>query len=178
MEINMSIELLNYAVNAIVDAIGSGKALSVLGFPQQPGYPDGVNDYQNRLHLGAFVQSHERDSEEDARKLAVSIINNGEKFLKEHRMERLRQARTTFNAAIILVSVGTVVILGGVVLLYCQRLGAGALTSAAGIVSNIMSALLFKLNKDANDRLDKATASMATLKSIRQILEISTPTTK
>ncbi len=67
--------------------------------------------------------------------------------------ERLRQARYSFNLALIATGVSACVGLAGAGLLLSGKLPEGAVTAAGGLAS---SACCIRLAKDANDRLDKA----------------------
>ncbi len=71
--------------------------------------------------------------------------------------ERLRQAHVSFNAALALSTAGVVIVLVGVVNIYVGNIPEGAVTTAAGAISGLISAPLFKIHKDANDRLDEIT---------------------
>ena len=90
-----------------------------------------------------------------SKKIALDALNDAQKFLSERRWERLRQARNSFNAALVLVVGGTIVLLAGVIFVYLRDLTIGIVTSAAGTISDFTGALLFKLSSDANERLDK-----------------------
>ncbi|MDF5722173.1 MAG: hypothetical protein PUP91_17135 [Rhizonema sp. PD37] len=71
--------------------------------------------------------------------------------------ERLRQARYSFNMSIIATTFSFFFYLGGAGLLMLNKLPSGSVTAAGGMVS---SALFVQLAKDANDRLDKASANL------------------
>ncbi|NEQ27180.1 MAG: hypothetical protein F6K28_50875 [Microcoleus sp. SIO2G3] len=66
--------------------------------------------------------------------------------------ERLRQARYSFNLALIATGVSACVGLLGAVLLLAGKLPEGTVTAAGGVAS---SACCMRFAKDANDRLDK-----------------------
>ena len=66
--------------------------------------------------------------------------------------ERLRQARYSFNFALITTAVSFCISLVGAGLLLSGKVPLGAITSAIGMVSSVR---YFELAKDANDRLDK-----------------------
>jgi hypothetical protein len=67
-------------------------------------------------------------------------------------MERLRQARYSFNLALITTAISTCVGLAGAGLLLSGNLSEGTVTATGGLVS---SACCIRFAKDANDRLDK-----------------------
>lgn len=66
--------------------------------------------------------------------------------------ERLRQARYSFNLALIATGISAFVGLIGAGLLLSGKLPEGAVTAVGGLAS---SACCTRLFKDANDRLDK-----------------------
>lgn len=66
--------------------------------------------------------------------------------------ERLRQARYSFNLALITTGVSAFVGLVGAGLLLSGKLPEGAVTAVGGLAS---SACCIRFAKDANDRLDK-----------------------
>jgi hypothetical protein len=67
-------------------------------------------------------------------------------------MERLRQARYSFNLALITTAISACVGLVGAGLLLSDKLPEGTVTAAGGLAS---SACCIRFAKDANDRLDK-----------------------
>jgi len=66
--------------------------------------------------------------------------------------ERIRQARYSFNLALIGTGVSACVGLAGVGLLLSGKLSEGAVTAAASLASR---ACCIRFDKDSNDRLDK-----------------------
>lgn len=66
--------------------------------------------------------------------------------------ERLRQARQSFNLALITTAVSFCISLVGAGLLLSDKVPSGAITSAMGLVTSVR---YFEFAKDANDRLDK-----------------------
>ena len=70
-------------------------------------------------------------------------------------MERLRQARLSFNIALLLTTVSTMISLVGIGLLFSGKVSEGTVTTAGGLTSEIVSVRFLKLTKEANDRLDR-----------------------
>ncbi|GAA6617586.1 TRADD-N-associated membrane domain-containing protein [Scytonema sp. NUACC26] len=66
--------------------------------------------------------------------------------------ERLRQARLSFNLALVATAVSTFISLVGAALLLTLRANEGAVTAASGMVACVRCV---QLAKDANDRLDR-----------------------
>jgi len=87
--------------------------------------------------------------------LGFEVIDAGQAEAKRIRDERMRQAKTTFNAALALAVLGVLLIFGGVaLLLFRDAVSAAALTASVGAVTEVISAVLFKFNSDTNNRLD------------------------
>lgn len=66
--------------------------------------------------------------------------------------ERVRQARQSFNLALVATTMSTFIGLVGAGLLLTGRANEGAVTAASGMIASVRCA---QLAKDANDRLDK-----------------------
>lgn len=164
-------ELLSHVVQTVQASTGPGRALEAFKLADPHAPPGGISDYDSRVRLGAFLEGQRAAPEKELRNATMRALRNAYDFLDRRRRERLRQARITFNTAVSLVLLGTLIILAGVVLLFVERTTAGVLSAAVGAVSNITSALLFKLNRDANDRLDKITVELGRLEGIRRTLE-------
>jgi len=93
-------------------------------------------------------------------------------FLQQLRQERLRQASTSFNAALIILTVGTLIVLAGAILLFTQRVKTGTLTAAAGVIANITSGLVFRFSHNANDRLDKLARGIGKLEGTKRTIRL------
>lgn len=171
----MNVALLADVVATLESTAGAGNALRALGLAHPLAPPGGVSDYDTRVRLAAFVEGARATGAADLNRITVRAIEAGERFLEAVRRERLRQPATSFNAAITLVLLGTVIILGGAVLLFFERTTAGALTAAVGAVSNAMSTLLFRLNRDANNKLDQIAQGLGKLEGSRRALELLAP---
>lgn len=70
--------------------------------------------------------------------------------------ERLRQARHSFNLALIATAMSTFISLIGAGLLLTGKASEGAVTAASGMVASVRCV---QLAKDANDRLDRISRS-------------------
>jgi TRADD-N domain-containing protein len=106
------------------------------------------------------------DHKEHLKRSAQLALNSAQKFEEHRRNERLRQARLSFNAALSLLVFGILIVLGGVLMLFQNHVTSGLLSSGAGVVSNMVSAVLFKFNRDANDRLDKIKVNLAKIETL------------
>lgn len=80
-------------------------------------------------------------------------ISNSNSSIEEQRfLERLRQARLSFNLALTATAISFSISLIGGGLLLSGKTSSGTITSAVGLVS---SGGCLKFARDANDRLDK-----------------------
>lgn len=87
--------------------------------------------------------------------------------LKDIQEERLRQARTSFNAALILMVIGILIIFAGIILVFLEKTSSGIITLIVGAVTNAISALTFRFNKEANDRLDQVNHDLKIIEKTR-----------
>ncbi len=87
--------------------------------------------------------------------------------LKQIQEERLRQARTSFNVALILMIIGILIIFAGIVLVFLEKTSTGIITLIVGAVTNAISALTFRFSKEANDRLDKVNHDLRVIEKTR-----------
>jgi hypothetical protein len=72
----------------------------------------------------------------------------------EHKIahERIRQARNSSNLALVATATATAISIVGTIAFLSGKVPEGAITTGGGLTA---SAICFRLNKDANDRLDK-----------------------
>lgn len=66
--------------------------------------------------------------------------------------ERLRQARRSFNLALMVTATSAVIGFAGVVLVFAGKAPEGTITATGGLAASVRC---LQLAKDANDRLDK-----------------------
>ena len=87
--------------------------------------------------------------------------------------EQMRQAKLTFNAAIAIGALGTLVLLSGIVISFFD-LAKGVSPTAAGIVMDVLSFFAIKFHRETNQRLDEirrdenAIALVARIQDIRK----------
>jgi hypothetical protein len=92
----------------------------------------------------------------EAHDVSMQAIAAARNKAAELRAERMRQAKVTFNAALALSVIGALIIFIGVgLLLFREASVAGVLAAATGAVTEVVSAVLFRLNSQTNDRLDE-----------------------
>jgi hypothetical protein len=111
------------------------------------------------LQVKEFISSAEEISAhltlDDKLDITNEALSEAHKVTGTLRSERLRQARSAFNAALVLAVLGVLIIFGGISLvLFKDATVGGAITAAVGAVVEVVSALLFKFSNDAQNRLD------------------------
>lgn len=68
--------------------------------------------------------------------------------------ERLRQAKLSFNIALILTIISAIISVTGVGLLWSGKTSEGTATTAGGLASQMVSAGLLKITQESNERLN------------------------
>jgi len=117
--------------------------------------PNKIESQQDiKIIEGILVNEEKKLPRAESQPIVTDIFKESYNTTKHIRDERLRQAKITFNWAITLTIAGVVVIFCGVVLLYCGRLTGGVISTSVGAITEIISVVLFKLNKETNNRLD------------------------
>jgi hypothetical protein len=101
--------------------------------------------------------------DEQAKDAARELIVVAREYLDRQRQERLSQAHITFAAAFIALITGTVLVFIALICIYTASLPVGAATVVASLISDIISALAFRFNKEANERLDSVTRELSIL---------------
>lgn len=138
------------------------------------GLPESLTSLEaQRLLESALLKLDERLSPKDARDLTESGIATAQRTATNIHRERMRQARFTFNAALSLAVTGILVALTGVALLLLRNtVSTGAITAAVGTVVEVVSAIIFTLNRDANNRLDAIQRDLSTIHSSQVALRV------
>jgi hypothetical protein len=87
--------------------------------------------------------------------------------------EQMRQASITFNAAISIGAIGTVVLLAGILSLLFSTLQTdkGGLTLGAGIVMDLLSFFMIKFHRETNNKLDEIRHDENAMKLVEQITD-------
>lgn len=114
-----------------------------------------------------------RESSTEAVADVQSIFNASIDQLSTFRGERERQARTSYNLACGVLVVGSLIVLGGVGwMIIGGAVTSAVITSAVGAITSLCSGAIFKLAKEANDRLDAIATDLNRIESTRMSLEI------
>ena len=118
-----------------------------------------LENLQKVLHSVEVREGVETSARSSSDAITIAI-----KSASALRDERKKQASWSFVAALSLCIIGVVVIFTGVILLiFQQNYASGGIATAAGIVSEVLAAGMFKLYNNTNDRLDKVIADVHTL---------------
>lgn len=84
------------------------------------------------------------------------VAKKGEQMLADsYEMERLRQAKASFNLAFALTAGSSIISLATVLLFLPGNVSAAAATTAGGLTYGAINVCCLKFCKDANDRLDE-----------------------
>jgi len=84
------------------------------------------------------------------------VAKKGEQMLADsYEMERLRQAKVSFNLAFALTAGSSIISLATVLLFLPGNVSAAAATTAGGLTYGAINVCCLKFCKDANDRLDE-----------------------
>lgn len=121
----------------------------------------------------AVIQHQPLLDSEEAFRLDRQTVSAAQSSAETVRDERLRQARLTFNAATSLSVIGVLVIFVGVgFLLFGSDVTVGGIITAGGAVSEVIALTLFRLNSDANNRLDDVRKDLNAIETARLSLTI------
>lgn len=116
----------------------------------------------------AFEREIARLPEQKADEITRELLEAAHDSTKTLRDERIRQARSTFNAAIALVVIGVLIIFVGVALILLrQTTTSGSLTAALGAVTEVISAILFRFHNQTNSKLDELGRELSVIESAR-----------
>jgi hypothetical protein len=83
--------------------------------------------------------------------------------------ERMRQARVSFNAAVVLGVLGTSVILGGVVASFFGSIAPAGVAAASGSILDVLGFLFMRFHREENLRLDELRRDIMAMDLVRQI---------
>ncbi len=83
------------------------------------------------------------------------MANLAQILTSSYEMERLRQAKTSFNLAFVLTAGSSIISLITVLLFLSGNVSAAVATTAGGLAYGAINVCCLKFYKDANDRLDE-----------------------
>ena len=79
----------------------------------------------------------------------------GKQRHKEFIQERMRQAKWSYNLAVIFLAASSVPFLIGITLMAVGQLNSGVTSTAGGVGSSLLCSRWLKVAREANDRLDR-----------------------
>ncbi|MFF4386818.1 hypothetical protein ACFY0G_08510 [Streptomyces sp. NPDC001552] len=139
--------------------------------PDSPGTPSA--EVEPGVRLAELLTSVQGElTQGDERAISKQIIVSAEGVAENIRTERVRQARASFNAALSLAIIGLLLVFAGVSLVLADIVTAGVLASIASAITESAALLLFQLNKQSNDRLDKVNGDLARLSRFRLTMDL------
>ena len=99
--------------------------------------------------------------------IASNLAQEHYEILGSHYKERLRQSRMVSNVTVFLLVIGVLIVFIGIALLLKNDITSGIVTTSSGIISDIIIGVIFKFNKDSNDRLDITAEDMGYFERVR-----------
>lgn len=75
---------------------------------------------------------------------------------QKYLQERMRQARWSYNLAVLFLAASSIPLLMGITLMAVGQLNSGATSTAGGVGSSIIFSRWLKVAREANDRLDRS----------------------
>lgn len=134
---------------------------------------EGVDKIETTDFVIAVKEISNRIGPEEDDLLTLEAISDGQNATKAYRDERMRQAKWSFNAAIVLLVLGVLIIFAGIstILLTDKQIG-GVIGTSVGAIVEVVSALLFKFNNDVNGRLDEVNKTLLVLESARVAIRL------
>lgn len=112
-------------------------------------------------------------SEERLRIYDMEVFEDASNSTEEIYQERIRQARQSFNIASIILIIGLIALFLGIIIAFLGLMPQGITVAAIGTAFEALGAIILKLNKDANDRIDKLGERANCMKNTLVALEIT-----
>lgn len=117
-----------------------------------------------KISINDFQTNQINTIESDA---VITVIAETYEGLSRFRVERLRQAKISYNIALALIASGILIIFFGVYLLFKKSITQGALTSGVGSISSVIGNTVLKFYKETNDRMDNLDKDLFTLNTAK-----------
>lgn len=175
----MSVELT--AISALLSVLGSGvveKVAEVLKRRLEERGADKVLIAASTENIAENIEvvlsrAESQLGSSGVKDLTLEAIQAAHDAANNMRTERMRQARITFNAAIALTVIGVLIIFSGIALLLLRESNtAGVISISVGAVTEVISALLFRLNQETNNRLDEIGRDLSAIEAARIAMTI------
>lgn len=108
----------------------------------------------------------------EQRAIARQTLQNTEDFAVAIKAERLRQAKRSFNLAMTLASLGVILVFFTAAATVWGSASSAVISSVSAGISEIVAVLLFRLNKQTNDRLDELQEDTASISKLRITMSV------
>ncbi len=174
-------EVLRRLVSADAQAVVSRGAGSWLSSSLPPGL-DGAwvaKDVVERAeasgaipHAAAPIVTVRDGVGERWRDKATAVLHKAQASIADVREERMRQAQLAFRWGLALTGFAVVIVLGCVAFAIVGRHDAAVATGGVGVVLQGSGLWLFKITKDANNRLDAIAKDLATIERVRSAFDL------
>lgn len=173
----MSIEV-TLITSLLASVLGSGAVAETLVRLFKEKYQAKTEEKPDGLGNGVFESRKKYLTSEQkasiATEAAIEALDETYQSTSGVLSERMRQAKLAFNAALSLMVVGVLIIFIGIGLLWVKEgFEPGSITIAVGSISEIISLLVFKLNKETNNRLDELRKDLSVIETARVGLSIA-----
>jgi hypothetical protein len=146
-------------VEFCVDAVGhqeTARALDAIDTLSREEWRLGSSERRTQLLVNVHVQrAHQQSDPNERKEVTRRRARDMEKFLEDKRRERLRQSIICFNVTLALIIVILVLLIAGLICAAFGMIEVDVISAIAGVIATAITGMLFKLCRDANDRLDK-----------------------
>jgi len=158
-------------VATLQDTVGVGGTVRALRLGHAMA-PEGVTEYDASLRIAELTNSARVATERGVQVLAVSATENGLALSSAAQAGAPTSSLHILQCGADILTVGTLIVLAGAILLFTQRVKTGTLTAAAGVIANITSGLVFRFSHNANDRLDKLARGIGKLEGTKRTIRL------
>ncbi|WP_432664664.1 hypothetical protein R9X47_00300 [Wukongibacter baidiensis] len=124
------------------------------------------------LHEDSNLYLTEKDINDLDENESIGALENTIDSIEAIREEILRQAKLAYNCALLAVFIGIILIFVGIFFIYLNKIQITIISSIAGILSEFISAVLFKFSNKANDKLEKVQRDLSKFENAKIGLEL------
>lgn len=108
----------------------------------------------------------------DQKAITRQLLSTAETDAAAIRLERMRQARIAFNLALVFSAVGLALLVVTVILVTRHHGSVAALTTAIAGINQLIAVGLFRVSREANDRLDAVARDIGVVKRLGLALSL------
>lgn len=127
---------------------------------------------EDTVHEEPELYLTQRDVNDLDEKESIGALENTIESIEDIREEILRQAKLAYNCALLAVFIGIILIFVGIFFIYLNKVEITIISSAAGILSEFISAVLFNFSNRANDKLEKVQRDLSKFENAKIGLEL------